>query len=88
MAKRPQSSGEIVNGVPLAHGSTPPTERLRAAGIRACDSYASIRRRAEKLYDELDEITSPHGVPTTDLGDEDSAVIAVREARDSIAPKG
>jgi hypothetical protein len=58
---------------------------MQAAGIRAVDAYASVRRRAARLCEELDD-TTDHGsrVPATDLDVEDSAVIAVDEARKEI----
>lgn len=55
--------------------------RMVAASVRAFDSYASVQRRANRILEELDEVTAPHGVPTTELHDEDSAVIVVDEAR-------
>jgi hypothetical protein len=51
--------------------------RVQTAGVRALDAHTRLRRVAERLSEELDEITSPHGVPTTELSDEDSMVIAV-----------
>lgn len=81
--------GEIENGKPtkLAHGSTPPihTDRMQSACVRACDAYRTVTRKAERIQEELDEVTSPHGVPTTELHDEDSVVIAVREAKANLA---
>jgi len=53
------------------------TQRLQAAGMKAIESQARLRRIAESLSDELEDTTSPHGIPTTDLGEEDSMVIAV-----------
>jgi hypothetical protein len=55
--------------------------RMRKASVQAFDACASVQRRATQILEELDEITSPHGVPITELHDEDSAVIAVDEAR-------
>lgn len=51
--------------------------RVQAAGARALESYTRLRRVASRLSEELDEVTSPHGIPTTDLDEEDSMVIAV-----------
>lgn len=53
------------------------TQRLQTAGMRALESQARLRRVAERLGEELAEVTSPHGIPTTDLGEEDSMVIAI-----------
>ena len=53
------------------------TQRLQAAGTRAIESQARLRRVAESLGEELEEVTSPHGIPTTDLGEEDSMVVAI-----------
>lgn len=36
-----------------------------------------LRAKIDAVSEELEEVTSPHGVPTTDLSDEDSMVIAV-----------
>jgi hypothetical protein len=41
------------------------------------EAHARVRRLAERLVDELDHVTSPHGVPVTDLDPEDSMVVAV-----------
>jgi hypothetical protein len=62
------------------------SSRMQSAGIRAVDAYASVRRRAARLCDELDDVTD-HGnrIPATDLDIGDSAVIAVDEVRREIA---
>ena len=59
---------------------TSPTERLQAAGVRALDAHARVTRVARRVQQELDEVTSPHGVPVVELSDEDSMVIAVGTA--------
>lgn len=51
-------------------------QRLVAAGTRALEAYARVIRFAERLGEELDDVTSPHAVPTQ-LDPEDSMVIAV-----------
>lgn len=79
--------GELANGK-LAQGSVPPaaiTDRMQSACVRACDAYRTVSRKAERIQEELDEVTAPHGVPTTELHDEDSIVVAVREAKANIA---
>ena len=50
---------------------------MQSAGIRALESHVRLRRVAEALSEELDDVTSPHGVPTRDLDNEDSMVIAI-----------
>ena len=54
-------------------------QRLAAAGTRALEAYAHVRRSAERLGEELENLTSPSGIPTTDLDPEDSMVIAVEK---------
>jgi hypothetical protein len=55
----------------------PGGDRMHAAGIRALDAHKRMRTKALSLSEEMDEVTSPHGVPTMDLSDEDSMVIAI-----------
>lgn len=50
---------------------------MHASAVRTIDAYASIKRHADALNEELDDITPVHGVPTTELSDEDSMVIVV-----------
>lgn len=57
------------------------TNRMRAASVRAFDSYAGVQRRANRILEELEEVTSPHGIPTTELHEEDSAVTTIEAAR-------
>jgi len=54
--------------------------RLQSATVRAIDSYRNVQRIATKLAAELDDATPPHGIPVTELGDEDSAVHVVATA--------
>lgn len=61
--------------------SPSPHDRCAAAEIRALDAYRSVTRSANRLLDELEEATDVHGVPTTDLDEDDSAVIVLAEAR-------
>lgn len=52
------------------------------AVVRALDAGATLRRSANRLLDALDdEITEVHGPQLTELSLEDSAVIALDEAR-------
>jgi hypothetical protein len=53
---------------------------MKAAATRACDAYGSVRRAANKLAEEMDEVTASHGIPITELDVEDSAVIVVAQA--------
>jgi exonuclease VII large subunit len=50
---------------------------LQSAGVRAVDAYASIRRHAKRITEELNEITSVQGIPVTELSDEDSLVTTI-----------
>lgn len=50
---------------------------MASASVRACESYKSVQRAAERLGDELEDVTSPGGIPITNLDDEDSMVVAV-----------
>ena len=61
----------------FADGSINSGHRLEAAVVRALDAYISIIRKAERLEDELDQVTAP-GVIRTQLSDEDSLVIAIQ----------
>jgi hypothetical protein len=56
------------------------TQRVVAAGARALEAHARVQRLAERLAEEIDNVTSPHGIPTTALDQEDSMVIAVEKA--------
>lgn len=75
--------------------TTPPRRRLLADGsgvdqraqtalVLALDAGAAIRRACNRVIEEMDEATNPHGHPITDLDFEDSAVIAVDAARSTI----
>ena len=69
------------NGTPRR---TPPggivTQRMQAAAIRALDAHRRARFVAESVSEELDETTAPHGIPVTELHDEDSLVVVVKDA--------
>lgn len=54
-------------------------ERLESAGHRAQDAYRSVRRYAERVTEEMEEVTSPHGIPTANLSEEDSLVTTIAE---------
>jgi hypothetical protein len=51
---------------------------LETATVRALDAYMMIGRHADRLSEELDQVTQP-GVVGAPLSDEDSLVIAIRE---------
>jgi len=53
-------------------------QRMRAAAARAVGDSMRILRVAGKLSDELDDATPVHGVPVTELHEEDSLVMAVQ----------
>lgn len=54
-------------------------ERLVAAGNRACAAYDRVKRFADRVSDEIDEVTAPHGIPVTNLDDEDSLVTTIEK---------
>lgn len=51
--------------------------RMRSAGVRAVEAYQNLRKKTERLLEEMDEVTPAHGVPTTGLSAEDSVVTSV-----------
>ena len=67
------------NGINGTGGSVS-NQRLIAAGKRTLEAHARVRRMAEHLGEELESVTSPHGIPSTELDPEDSMVIAVENA--------
>jgi len=52
--------------------------RLEAAVVRAVDAYMTIERKAQRLIDELDDVTLP-GVVRHQIDPEDSLVIAMQD---------
>lgn len=66
-----------INGSVGTIPSSVSNQRLVAASKRALEAYARVQRFAEHLGEELEQVTSPHGIPTTQLDPEDSMVIAV-----------
>lgn len=54
------------------------TPRIQSAGIRALHDYTEISRLARAVTEEIKESTAPHGIPVTDLSDEDSMVKSVK----------
>ncbi len=61
-------------------------QRLVAASSRALEAHARVRRIAARLSDELDNITSPQGIPVTDLDPGDSMVMAVEKVITTAKP--
>jgi hypothetical protein len=50
---------------------------MRSAGVRAIEAHQMVRRKAERLLEEMDEVTPVHGVSITGLSEEDSVVTSV-----------
>lgn len=65
----------------LADGSGAPATRIESAFVRAIDSCLGVGRSADKLLEELDTVARPSGVIRVPLDEDDSLVVAVREAR-------
>ena len=63
-------------------------QRVVAAGMRAIEAHARVRRVAERFTDELDEVTPVHGVPMTDLDPEDSLVTSIEEVMKTASAQG
>jgi len=64
----------------LADGSVG-GRRLEAACVRAIDTHLMLGRKADKLLNALDEMTTP-GVVSAPIDDEDSLVIALQSMTD------
>ncbi len=73
------ATGQRRKSTNAEHSAT--TDRMRAASVRAFDAYAGVQRKANRILEELDEVTAPHGMPTIELHDEDSAVHALEDAQ-------
>jgi len=50
-----------------------------AAGNRACAAYARVERFADRVSEEIDEVTAPHGIQTIGLDEEDSLVTTIEK---------
>lgn len=65
-------------------------QRLVAASKRAREAHTRVKRVAENLGEELDQLTSPNGAPVMELDPEDSMVVAVEKvittAKSTIPP--
>lgn len=55
------------------------TQRMQSAAVRACSSLASCRLTAERVREELDEVTAPHTIQTGYFDEEDSVVAILDE---------
>ncbi len=55
-------------------------QRLKASFVRTCDRYRGLRRMADDANDQLDDVTSPIGVPIKELAPDDSLVVATENA--------
>lgn len=64
------------------------TQRMRSAAVRATSSSMELKRSAERLSEELDDVTPVHGVPVTGFGEEDSMVTALNDAIAKTAANG
>jgi hypothetical protein len=60
-------------------------QRVQAAATRTIESCRRVERIADGMLEEMEDVTPIHGIPLTDLDDEDSAVIALEHA---LAPPG
>lgn len=59
---------------------SPVADRIAAAEVRALDAHRSVSRNAQKLADELDNITDVGYRVPVEIHDEDSAVIMLETA--------
>jgi len=63
------------------------TQRMQKAAARACDAHRRTQTIAEGVREELEETTAPHGIPVTELHEEDSLVTVVKDALAANASK-
>jgi hypothetical protein len=59
-------------------GSVSSVQRLEAATVRLLDAYMTMERSADRLLDELEQMTSP-GVVRVQIDEDDSLVIAIQD---------
>lgn len=72
----------------FADGSGVTNARVESACLRAIDSCLAIGRSADRLANELDHVIPPSsGIIRLPMEDDDSLVIAVKEARDATVVK-
>lgn len=62
----------------LAEGSSS-GNRMEAAAVRALDAYIVLGKKADRLADEMDQVTRPGVVRAQQLSKDDSLVIALRD---------
>ncbi len=60
--------------------SPAPEDRIAAAETRAMDALRKTRRLADRLSEEIDDITDVGSRPNVEIHDEDSAVIVLDAA--------
>lgn len=76
--KRASSSNDAKRGDGGAGSSS--GQRLATASSQALEAHTRVRRFAERLGEELDDVTPSRGVPTAELDPEDSMVVSVGRA--------
>jgi len=59
---------------------------ISASGLKACDAYRAIIRAAERLNEELDDVTSPGGIQVANLDREDSMVTSIEDVIKTTEP--
>jgi hypothetical protein len=64
-------------------GSGVANARLESACLRAVDSCMMVIRTADRLGDELDHVVPGSGIIRLPVDDDDSLVVALREAREA-----
>lgn len=64
----------------FADGSNQPSCG-QASVARALDCGAALRRSTARLLEELDDVTEIHGIPTSNMPDDDSMVTTLTSAR-------
>lgn len=52
-------------------------QRMKGAALRAIEANQRVCSKAKRLMEEIDDLTPVHGVPVTNLSDEDSLVTTV-----------
>lgn len=53
------------------------TQRMRSAAVRAQSGLIELQRCADRLSEELDDVTPVHGIPVTGYDEEDSLITTV-----------
>jgi len=65
------------------NGTSRPNQRAQAAAVRAIGAHERVVMVAKNLNSELGDATPAHGVPVTELPDDDSMVVAIVAAIES-----